>query len=170
MKKIACMIAFLAFGYTYSQVEPKNVSEETTVKTTKINNGDKVFENKVKVTTREEQAIEFDEKDKNKRDKDIVPTPVKVTKIVEVANNNKNSKTELGYFEFNGNRYYSNKGGNDFFKANAEITSFKKENHYLFQNKNYVGIGYFDADGNFIVEYSDKMNGEVRTQEFKLVK
>ncbi len=170
MKKIMYMVAFLAFGHAFAQTQPKNVSEETTVKTTKINNGDKILENKVKVTTREEQTIEFNENDKNKRDKDIVETPVMVTKIVEVKNDDTTTKTEVGYFEFDGKRYYSNKANNDFLQPSAQITKFKKENYYLFQNNNYTGIGYFDEEGNFIVEYSDKTGGNVKMQKFELVK
>lgn len=170
MKNIMYIVAFLAFSYSNAQTQPKNVSEETTVKTTKINQGDRILENKVKVTTREEQAIEFNENDENKRDKDIVQSPVKITKIVEVNNDGTNSKTEVGYFEFDGKRYFSNKTNNDLLQSSAQITKFQKENYYLFQNANYSGIGYFDDQGNFIVEYSDKDGGQVKMQRFELVK
>ena len=172
MKKLIYICLFLFAGNIIAQEKPKNVSEESTLKTVK----------KIKVTTREEQNIEFDKKDDKKRDKDVVNSPVKVNKIIEIDNDKDNSfdsKTEVGYYEFEGKQYNFKKVNNGFsvLVENNEapdnygnIVKFKKENHYLFQNGNDNGIGYFNEDGSFTIEYYDKKTKTVTSQEFILIK
>jgi hypothetical protein len=181
MKNIIYACLFLFVGSIWAQEIPKNVSEESTVKTVKTDNGSEVVEKKVKVTTREEQDIEFAEKDKNKRDKDIMKSPVKVKKTIEVDNNRGNSydsKTEIGYYEFNGKQYGFQKEDTGFSVLEKDhetpnnygrIIKFNRENHYLFQNGNDTGIGYFNEDGSFTIEYYDKKTKTVTSQEFIMV-
>lgn len=182
MKNVMYTLIFLFVANVWAQQTPKNVSEESTVKTVKTNNGSGIVEKKVKVTTREEQNIEFAEKDVNKRDKDVVNSPVKVNKTIEIDNdfdNSFDSKTEVAYYEFEGQQYNFKKVNNGFsvLVENNEtpdnfgnIVKFKRENHYLFQNGNDTGIGYFNEDGSFTIEYYDKETRTVTSQEFILVK
>lgn len=175
----ACL--FLFVGSIWAQEEPKNISEESTVKTVKKNDGSGIVEKKIKVTTREEQDIEFAQKDKNKRDKDVVKSPVKVKKTIEIDNNRGNSydsKTEIGYYEFNGKQYGFKKVATGFSVLEKEletpnnygnIVKFNRDNHYLFQNGNDTGIGYFNEDGSFTIEFYDKNTRTVTSQEFILV-
>lgn len=182
MKNVIYTLIFLFVANVWAQQTPKNVSEESTVKTVKTNNGSGIVEKKVKVTTREEQKIEFAEKDANKTDKDVVNSPVKVNKTIEIDNdfdNSFDSKTEVTYYEFEGQQYNFKKVNNGFsvLVENNEtpdsfgnIVKFKRENHYLFQNGNDTGIGYFNEDGSFTIEYYDKDTRTVTSQEFILVK
>lgn len=175
----ACL--FLFVGNIWAQEEPKNVSEESTTKTVKTDNGTEVVEKKIKVTTREEQDIEFAEKDKNKRDKDVVKSPVKVKKTIEIDNdrgNSYDSKTEIRYYEFNGKQYGFKKVDTGFSVLEkdhetpnnyGQLIKFNRENHYLFKNGNDTGIGYFNDDGSFTIEYYDKKTKTVTSQEFILV-
>jgi len=182
MKNVIYTLIFLFVANVWAQQTPKNVSEESTVKTVKTNNGSGIVEKKVKVTTREEQNIEFAEKDANKTDKDVVNSPVKVNKTIEIDNdfdNSFDSKTEVAYYEFEGQQYNFKKVNNGFsvLVENNEtpdslgnIVKFKRENHSLFQNGNDTGIGYFNEDGSFTIEYYDKDTRTVTSQEFILVK
>jgi hypothetical protein len=182
MKNVIYICLFLFVGNVFSQEKPKNISEVEKIKTTKVNNGEGIVEKKIKVTTREEQAIEFDEKDKNKTDKDIIESPVKVKKTIEIDNDNDrlyDSMVEIGYYEFEGNRYNFRKMNNGFLvssdnKENSNsfgnIERFNKENHYLFRNAETTGIGYFNNEGNFIIEYYDKKSGELVSKEFMSIK
>ncbi len=175
----ACL--FLFVGSIWAQEEPKNISEESTTKTVKTDDGTEVVEKKIKVTTREEQDIEFAEKDKKKRDKDIVKSPVKVKKTIEIDNDRGNSydaKTEIGYYEFNGKQYGFKKVDTGFSVLEKDhetpinygnIVKFNRDNHYLFQNGNDTGIGYFNEDGSFTIEFYDKDTKTVTSQEFILV-
>jgi hypothetical protein len=174
-----CLL-FLA-GNIWAQEKPKNVSEESTVKTIKTNNGSGIVEKKIKVTTRSEQGIEFDENDENNRDKDIVDSPVKIKKTVEIDNdfdNSYDSKTETSYYEFNGKQYNFTKvdtgfsvliDNNESPNKYGNIVRFNRKNHYLYKNGNDTGIGYFNQDGSFTIEYYDKDTGSVISQEFILI-
>lgn len=181
MKNLIYICLFLFAGTIMSQEKPKNVSEETTVKTTKTNNGEKITESKVKVTTREEQNIEFDEKDKNKTDQNIIDSPTKITKTLEIDDNKNqayDSKVEIAYYEFDGRKYNFTKNDtgflitsdnkNDAFKSGSIIKA-SKENHYLFNAENHTGIGYFNSEGNFITEYYNPKTGVLEKEVFILV-
>lgn len=175
----ACLI--LVAGNVWAQDKPKNVSEESTIKTVKTNNGSEITEKKIKVTTREEQDIEFAHKDENKRDKDVVNSPVKVKRTIEVDDdkgNSYDSKTEISYYEFNGNQYGFRKVENGFSvlvndtdtpNSYGNIVKFNRDNHYLFQKGNDTGIGYFNEDGSFTIEFYDKNTQTVTSQEFILM-
>ena len=182
MKNIIYICLLLLAGNAFTQEKPKNVSEETKTKIIKVNNGKEVVEKKVKVTTREEQEIVFDEKDKNKTDKDIIESPVKVKKTIEIdddRDNSYDSKVEVGYYEFEGKRYNFKKMNNGFLVSSehkqnpndfGNIVRFNRENHYLFRNADNIGIGYFNPQGNFVIEYYDKKSGELVSQEFLEIK
>ena len=181
MKNVMYTLIFLFVANVWAQKEPKNVSEETVVKTVKTNNGSGVIEKKIKVTTREEQNIEFAAGDNNKRDKDVVDSPVKVKKTIEIndgMDNTFDSKTEVAYYEFEGKQYNFKKVNNGFsvLIGNNEtpdnygnIVKFKRENHYLFENGNNTGIGYFNEDGSFTIEHYNKETRTVTSQEFILI-
>ena len=182
MKNVIYICLFLFVGTIWAQEEPKNVSEETIVKTVKTNNGSKINEKKIKVTTREEQNIEFATEDADKRDKDVVDSPIKVKKTIEIhdeMDNSFSSKSEIAYYEYGGKQYNFNKVNNGFsvLVENNEtpdnfgnIVKFKRENHYLFQNGDDTGIGYFNKDGSFTIEFYDSNSGVVTSQEFLLIK
>jgi hypothetical protein len=40
----------------------------------------------------------------------------------------------------------------------------------LFRNADTIGIGYFNPEGNFVIEYYDKKTGELVSQEFMEIK
>ena len=182
MKKIIYICLLLLVGNAFAQKQPKNVSEEQKTKTTKVDNGKDLVEKKVKVTIREEQVIEFDEKDKNKIDKNFIDSPVKVKKTIEIDDDTDmsyDSKLEVGYYEFEGNRYNFKKMNNGYMvslenKENpndfGNIVKFNRKNHYLFHNAETTGIGYFNSEENFIIEYYDKKSGELVSRELMLVK
>jgi hypothetical protein len=180
MKNLFYICLFLFAGTAFAQEKTKNVSEETTVKTIKTNNGEKITENKVKVTTREEQNIEFDEKDKDKRDKDVVNSPVKVLKTLEIDDDKDNfydSKVEIGFYEFEGTRYNFTKSETGFLiHKNEDAFNFGKalraseKNHYLFKSDDKTGVGYFNDKGNFAVEYYNNDTGKLEKEEFIMVK
>ena len=181
MKNVIYISLFLVAGTIWSQEKPKNVSEKTIVKTVNTNDGSKINAKEIKVTTREEQNIEFASADENKIDKDIVVSPVKVKKTIKInddMDNSFNSKSEVTYYEYEGQHYNFSKVNNGFsvlVENNdtpnnfGNIVKFNRENHYLFQNDNDTGIGYFNEDGSFTIEYYDSDTGTITRQEFLLI-
>lgn len=178
MKKIYYIGLFLISGVISAQEKPKNVSEESTIKTIKTNDGSGVVEKQIKVTTRLEQGIEFNAEHENKTDKDIVDSPVRVNKTIEINNgmaNSYNSKTEIGYYEFEGKQYDFKKVDNGFIISSQDnetldgnIVKINKENHYIYRNGDDTGIGYFNDDGSFTIEIYDKETKTLKRQDFKV--
>ncbi|WP_372754960.1 hypothetical protein [Mariniflexile sp.] len=180
MKKLLYASVFLFATSIYAQEPVKNISEESTIKTVKTNNGSEIVEKKIKVTTRQEQGIEFAEKDIDKRDKDVVNSPVKITKTIEVdgdKGNSYESKTEIAYYEFEGKQYGFKKVDNGFSVLSTtselpegNIVKLNKSNHYIYQNGDDTGVGYFNEDGSFTIEYFDKKTGAITSQTYTLRK
>ena len=66
MKNLVFITALIISGTLFAQEKPKEVKQETEVKTVKTNNGEKITEKKTKIVTRETSDITLDENDKNK--------------------------------------------------------------------------------------------------------
>lgn len=177
MEKIIYICLLLLAGPIWAQETPKNISEESTIKIIKTNNGEEIVEKKIKVTTRAEQHIEFAEQDENKRDKTIVDSPVKISRTVEVGTNNAyDSKTEIEYFEFAGEQYRFKKVDTGFLislssgeGSKGRLIKLQKENHYLYQNGSNVGVGYFNDNGNFTIEIYDENTKNLKSQDFVVI-
>ncbi|HMC02022.1 MAG TPA: hypothetical protein VKN14_13375 [Flavobacteriaceae bacterium] len=181
MKKLFFIGTFFLVSIAFAQEKPKNVSEETEKKTVTINDGEKVVEKKVKVTTKEEQKIKLDAKDKHQVNQEIVETPTKVTKTIEVDSDNDvfyDTKTEVSYYTFNDQKYTfqkSSKGFNVSLNDDIDGDLFghairaSRNNNYLYKSDDYTGIGYFDDQGNFVVEYYDKDSNGLVKKEFILI-
>lgn len=182
MKHILYATIFLVTSVFYAQVTPKNISEETTTKTIKVDDGKKVSEKTMKVTTREEQDIKFDESDYGKTDKDIILTPTKVTQTTEIddeTNPYYNSKVEVIYYKYNNGDYVFKRNENGFLVSavNSDLlTDFghvintSRSNNYVFKSKDYSGVGYFDSNNNFVIEYYDVNKNSVVKEIFTLTR
>ncbi|GGG48143.1 hypothetical protein [Bizionia arctica] len=182
MKKLIYMIAFLAPAVFFAQEKPVNVnvSEETTTKIITVNDGREVTEQKVKVTTREVQDIELDSSDKNKVNQQIVASPTKVTQTVEIEDDRDtyyDSISESVTYNYNNTNYILKKNSNGFLITGSDaqpnfgnciITN--RANNYIFTSDNYNGIGYFDANSNFVVEYYDTSKKATSKKIFTLAK
>ncbi|WP_418509920.1 hypothetical protein [Corallibacter sp.] len=182
MKTLLYITAFMFMISVHAQEKPKNVSEETNIKTVKINDGKKITEKKVKLTTREEQQVELAEEDKNKVNQTMVDSPSKVTKTLEVDNDGDafyDSKFETAHYEFNDKVYNFKKNSEGFLVSTksksdmsplGNIIKSSKENHYFFKTNDYSGIGYFTDSGNFTIEYYDTNTNKLVKQDFILIK
>src|SRR5690606_12732090 len=181
MKTIMYVGVLLLFSSVYAQEKPKNVSEETTVKTVKVNDGKKITETKVKVNTREEQELKLAEADKNKTDQELVTSPVKVTKTVSIDLDNDpfyDTAYQERAFTFGENNYNFTRNDAGFHilskkaDASTQIGSAYRsslKNYYIFESEGKTGIGYFNSKGNFVVEYHDKGQNGLKVEEYILM-
>ncbi|WP_223034451.1 hypothetical protein [Hanstruepera marina] len=182
MKNLIYISVFLISGALFAQEKPKDMSETTEVKTVKINNGEKVVENKIKVTTKEEKKIKLDKADAGKVNQDMVIHDDKtVTKTIAIDNDNDpfyDSEIELVTYIRNGKEYDFIKKSNGFSVTsnssksvfgNALKTSLD-DRYYIFNNKDYSGIGYFTDEGNFVIEYYDTESNSLMTTKFMTLK
>lgn len=181
MKNLIYAVSFLMVTGVYAQdKKPIDKMEETTTTKTTINkNGEKVSENTVKVTTKKEQEIKTEQREGNTTNGDKVDTPIKVTKTIEINSDSDpffsaNDKTV--YYNYNDDKFTFTSGSNGFLMSSSENPSYGEarksaSNHfYLMTIKGQPGVGYFDSNGNFIVEYYDKDNDAMIMESYEMVK
>lgn len=160
--------------------DPKDVQKETEVKTIKVKKGEgKVEEKKIKVTTTKEQTIKSEPIPDHYENSKRVETPIKVTQTVFVDLDNDpfyDTKSKVVYYTNKDKEYVFTRDDDGF------VVSFDNENedvifgkarltssnrYYLLKTNDYSGIGYFNADGDFVVEYYDETLDAMVVQTFK---
>lgn len=179
MKNLILLIAIILSGNLFAQETPKDVKQETEVKTVKIKDADKTTEKKLKVVTRETSLVELDKKDENKTNQNRVESTKKIEKTVFVDNNsddNYDMLTQETYYVLGDEKYMftPNKKGfdikfdednNNLIKVgNAWTTS--RNGYYILNGDMQSGIGSFDSDGNFSVEYYNKDTDQVEVKTY----
>ena len=181
MKNLLLFLAIILSGNLFAQEKPKEVKQETEVKTITTKDENKTTEKKIKVVTRETNSVELDDKDKNKTNQDRIEATKKVKKTVFVDNDsddNYDFLTEETYYVLGDEKYMftPNKRGFDIaFDKNKENNKFNKvgkawststNNYYILNGDMHSGIGYFDAKGNFAIEYYNKDTDEVEVKTY----
>ena len=122
----------------------------------------------------------MDGNDINKVNQDRVNSSVKVEKITMIDNDS-DSEYDIAsietYYKLDNESYMlsPNKRGFDiqfnnnhskFIKV-AKVWNTSSGNHYLVHEKENKGIGYFDTEGNFVVEYYNKDLDLIETKTYR---
>jgi hypothetical protein len=174
------MIAFLVPTVFFAQEKPKDVSEETTTKTRTVVEDGELVEKKMKVTTRNEQDIVLKDSKNSKENKDVFARPSTITQTVEIDNDKDpyyDSISETVSYSYNNEDYVFKKSNNGFLVAGTDSdvqTDFgrfiitNRSNNYVFTSDDYNGIGYFNANNDFVVEYYDAAKNEIVKKVFTL--
>lgn len=185
MKNTVYIFFLLMFTNLVAQTSTNStdILEETVIKKAIIKKDGKQIENKTKITTREVQDITLEAEDKYSVNQDRIETPIKVTKIVEIDNDNDpfyDSEAQFIYYKLNNEDYifkqnkkgytvFVNRNGND--EVIAEAVKSVKNDYYIYlTDLGNEGVGYFDEKGNFIIEYYDFNSKGLLTQKYLLVK
>lgn len=167
MKKLV-LSSVLLLSVTFVFAQNKDVLEETVTKTKTVvdNKGEEKVSNSMIV--RKEQNVELSNEDQNKVNQSRIESPTKVTTHQTVVEGD--SKVMLdkkATFVCNGSECDFNPQADGFTIESNEDASLNATT-YVSSNKNFIvetdngnGIGYFDKDGNFVVEYYDKNTNEL---------
>lgn len=159
MKKILIILAVAAFTSAFAQ-ENKNKKMETTVtKTTVTDNEGSTISTKA-ISNTKKQTLELAQGDANKVNQNVVMSDTEVN-------------TEVNY-SFDGNRFqFINQKDKDGYrlmtiKDNAKneeyaiIKPTSQDGYYILSQDGQSSFGYFNDDGNFVVErYDPKMDAIV---------
>jgi hypothetical protein len=148
-----------------SQAQNKNVKSEveTTVTTVHDSDGEKKIVKTQEVN--EVQNIELKDAETNDLNKETKETPVSVIKTTKVTENGVTKVVDVdrsAYYNLNGVKYQvvtDNNGYTMYFPKGDKAAILRKtsNNNYIYKTKNNTSFGYFDADGNLILEtYNDK--------------
>lgn len=180
MKNLLFIAALLVSGGLFAQEKPTEVKKETEVKTVKTNHGKNTTEKSVKVVTKESANVELDKNDKDKIDQSRVKSTTKVEQEVYVDNGDAkgyNMLTKETYFVSDGGSYafspkengfgMSMNAENDASVVIGESYASSNEAYYIVEGEAHSGIGHFNANGDFVVEYYNKDTRQVETKTYK---
>ncbi|WP_431134176.1 hypothetical protein [Psychroserpens mesophilus] len=176
MKNLIYAFSLLMVTGAYAQNKPVDKVEETKTKTIKVKKDGEVVENKVKVTTTKEQQVKTKAEKNSTINNDRVFPKVKVTKTVSVDNDNDpfyDSTDKIEYYTNEDGKYLftSNKKGFTMSDAQNNTIGFAARStnnqYYILNMNNYSGVGYFNNDGNFVVEYYNSDLEMLVNKEFK---
>lgn len=156
----------------------KNVKSEvkTTVTTIKDSKGEKQLVKTQEI--KETQNIELQDADSNVLNKEIKETPVQVTAITAITANGVTNIVDVdrsAYYNHNGQKYQValvETGYNMYLpnKEKAAVLRKTSNNNYIYSTKNKTSFGYFDANGNLVLESYDDKTDKVIVETFIMVK
>ena len=169
-------LTLLCFINGHSQ--NKNVQEttKTTVTTVKSSDGEKTFVKNESV--QEVQNIELKSEKANTLNIDTKASPVTVTSTTQIINPDGTTRTvdldRSSYYMSNGRKYKLDLDSSGYTISNGNnkpaLLRKTSTNSYIFRSKNKTAIGYFDTNGNLIVEvYDDKLD-KVSIEKYTIVK
>jgi hypothetical protein len=177
MKSIHILTATLLLSMAV-QAQNKQVQEtiQTTTTTVKTADGDKKYVKEEKV--KEVQNIELKQESPNTLNIEKKDTPVIVTTTTKITNPDGSTRTvdidRSAYYESKGKAYKValDASGYTMTYKDAKPALLRKTstNTYIYQVNNQIAIGYFDTDGNLIIEKYDTKLDQVTSEKFGVVK
>lgn len=177
MKTILFGISVIMCTLT-SQAQNKNVQETTksTVTTVKTSEGEKKFVKNENTT--EVQNIELKEANPNSINVEMKNSPVNVTSTTQITNPDGSTRTvdidRSSYYMYNGEKYKLalDASGYTMVKGNEKPALLRKTttNSYIFRTNNKTSIGYFDTNGNLVLETYDDKSDKVTVETYNIYK
>lgn len=173
---IVTLSLIICTGFGFAQNKNVQTEKKITVKTIKDSEGEKKI---VKTEeTKEVQNIEFENSEKNTLNKEMKQTPVEVTSKTEVSVDGETRSINIdrsSYYNLNGTKYevavdktgYSIKNTTG---KNLGLLRKTSNNNYLYVTKDKVSLGYFDAEGNLIIETYDDKNDVIVVDKYVIIK
>ncbi|WP_432671056.1 hypothetical protein [Flavobacterium sp. SM2513] len=157
------------------QAQNTNVTDVTkkTVTTTKDSDGTKqvVKEQNIKA----KQNIELENPDSKALNKDMKTSPVEMVSTTTVTNPDGTTRTvstdRSSAYQFDGKNYMLSLDPSGYIVTdvdNAQIGLLRAttSNSYIFRGKNSISVGYFDVDGNLVLDTYDDTSDKVTTRTF----
>ncbi|WP_136666694.1 hypothetical protein [Flavobacterium sp. H122] len=177
MKTMLGMLVF--FFAVNSQAQKNNTQTEvkTTVTTVKDSEGEKKLVKSEVTREVQKVGVEAEMEKPNTKNIPMANNPVEVTKATAINSNGETRVVDVkksAYFMNNGRKFQlqTENEGYRMLEGEGKFTGLLRKtsnNNFLYVSKNRHAYGYFDADGNFILETynpkTDKMEIEKYTVE-----
>lgn len=178
MKSILFGILFICATSTINS-QNKNVKDETKTTTTTVvdSKGEKTYVKKE--NTREVQNIELKEQNPKNINMDLKDSAVMVKSTTTITNPDGSTRTvdidRSSYYLLNGKKYnvaLDSRGYRILSEDNKEEAFLRKTstNSFIYHNKNKIAIGYFDVEGNLILETYDPKTDTISFQKYIVTK
>ena len=177
MKTIILGIA--AFLFTVNiQAQNKNVKSEVKTTVTTVKNSDGQKKSVKTQEVKEIQKIELKDAESNALNKERKETPVEVTAITSITANGVTNIVDVdrsAYYDLNGEKYQVKlaESGYTIYQSNAEKAAVLRKtsnNNYIYSSKNKTSYGYFDANGNLVLESYDDKTDKITVETFVIIK
>lgn len=173
---LSCLTLLATIGL---QAQNKNVTDvsKTTVTTVKDSDGEKKFLKTQE--TQEVQNIELQNADSKALNKDLKQTPVQVTSVTSVTNPDGSTRTvdvdRSAYYDYNGKNYQLRLDPAGYAIISPEnkkvgVLRATTTNSYIYRGKNSTSIGYFDTNGNLVLETYDDKSDKVSVETYQRTK
>ncbi|WP_417360009.1 hypothetical protein [Galbibacter sp.] len=167
MKKLV-LSSVLVLSMTFGFAQNKDVLEETVTKTKTVVDNQGAEKVSKSMVVRQEQAVELSQEDQNKINQSRVDSSMKVTTHqIVVEGDSKVMLDKKATFICNGSECDFTPQDDGFTIASLDDAELNATT-YVSSNKNFIvetekgnGVGYFDKDGNFVLEYYDKSTNEL---------
>ncbi|RMA64492.1 hypothetical protein [Ulvibacter antarcticus] len=163
MKKILMIIALAGVTSVFAQ-ENKNEKKETVVTKTKVTDNMGTDVATKSVTKTEKQVIALQSGDENKTNQEIVMLPANVNTEVDYSNEGINytfEQDDRGYRMITGN-------GTDDINDYAILRPSTQKGYYIISQDGNNSFGYFDNDGNFVLESYNAVDDTVTSTVYQL--
>ena len=177
MKKVI-LSAFVFVG-TLQAIAQENKDVKTEVKTVITTVKDSEGEKKIVKTQeiKQVQSVVVGEAKEGTKNIPQVSSPIsetKTTKVTEDGNLKSIKVDRSAYYMSNGVKYQIKSDNEDYsiiyptVKKNAKLKKTSNGN-YIFINEDKTSIGYFDTNGNLILEYYDPKTDKIMVEKFEVV-
>jgi len=169
---VSCMALLSTIGI---QAQNKNVTDvsKTTVTTVKDSDGEKKYMKTQE--TQEVQNIELQNADSKALNKDVKQTPVQVTSVTSVTNPDGSTRTvdvdRSAYYDYKGKNYQLRLDPSGYAIISPEnkkvgVLRATSTNSYIYRGKNSTSVGYFDTNGNLVLETYDDKSDKVTIETY----
>lgn len=177
MKSIILGVSVLLFSLnSFAQNQNSKTEVKTTVTTVKDSDGQKQVIKTEEV--KEVQNIELKEAQPNTLNIEMKDSPVQVTATTKVKENGITKVVDVdrsAYYSLNGEKYQitSDYSGYTISNPNTKRLALLRRtsnNNYIYKNRRKTSFGYFDANGNLILETYDQRTDKITVEKFDLQK
>ena len=170
------MVAFLFTLNTQAQNTNIKTEVQTNVLTTKDSKGEKKIIKTQEI--KEIQNVELKDADSNVLNKDIKESPVQVIATTAVSADGVTKVIDVdrsAYYNLGGEKYKvaTDTSGYTMFLPDGKKTAILRKtsnNNYIYRTKNATSYGYFDANGNLVLESYDDKTDKITVTTYIIVK
>lgn len=162
------LVTVTAIAFLFSiQLEAQNTQTEVKTKTTTVKDSEGVHKTIKTEVIKKDQQIVLGEEKSNTINIPVVDSPITVTKTTKITNPDGTTRTvdvdRSAYYESNGRIYKLDLDASGYVISHGDMKPAllrkTSTNSYIFKSENKTAIGYFDTEGNLVVEvYNDKLD------------
>lgn len=167
--------AFALLLTTSIQAQNTNVTNVTkkTITTVKDSDGTKKVVKEQNIQAK--QKIELENADSKTLNKDMKESPIEMTSTTTVTNPDGTTRTvstdRSSTYQFDGKNYTLSLDPSGYVVTDSDnvklgILRSTSTNSYIFRGINTISIGYFDINGNLVLETYDDTSDKVTTRTF----